>query len=389
MNKKLIPIFLTVTADVFGLTLVIPILPFYAKKFGASPFTVGLLFASFAICQLISGPILGKLSDNYGRKKILLISQIGTFFGFLFFGLANSLLMLFVARMIDGSTAGNLSIAQAYISDVTKPEERTKAFAFIGIAFGLGFLVGPALSGYLSQFGYHYPPFAAAFLSLTSILCTIFLLPDVPATSKSIESRFSQIKRFFGKVESRNWLLSFFAFTLSFSTFIAGVALFLNRQFGYDAKNVGYIYAFSGLVGVIIQGGFIGRLVKIFGDRKLSMIGFTLMGLSFVTLWYADNLTLLLINVVVGSIGSAFTRPSITTLITKSVKRDEQGAVLGVSQSMASVAQIIGAVVSGWLIEHDLIIFYCLAAGGFALMGTFISTISSEPPHEIQIQEVN
>ena len=129
--------------------------------------------------------------------------------------------------------------------------------------------------------------------------------------------------------------------------------------------------------------------MKIFGDRKLSMIGFTLMGLSFVTLWYADNLTLLLINVVVGSIGSAFTRPSITTLITKSVKRDEQGAVLGVSQSMASVAQIIGAVVSGWLIEHDLIIFYCLAAGGFALMGTFISTISSEPPHEIQIQEVN
>lgn len=373
MNKKLIPIFLTVTADIFGLTLVIPILPFYAKKFGASPFVVGLLFASFAVCQLISGPILGRLSDKFGRKRILLFSQVGTFVGFITFGLANSLWLLFVARAIDGSTAGNLSIAQAYISDVTKPEERTKAFAFIGIAFGLGFLVGPALSGYLSTFGYHYPPFAAAALSLLSILCTIFLLPEVPASNATREGRLEQISRFFSLSDSRGWLLSFFAFTLSFSTFIAGVALFLNHKFNYDAREVGYIYAFSGFIGALIQGGVIGRLVKKYGDRNLSIVGLGLMGASFTTLWVATTLPILLIIVVVGSIGSAIARPSITTLVTHSVGREEQGAVLGVSQSLASIAQIMGAMVSGWLIEHDQIILYCAAAGLFAFIGSVIS----------------
>jgi MFS family permease len=147
MRQPLLPIFLTVLVDVLALTIILPLLPFYADSLGATPIVVGLLTASFAVCQLISGPILGRLSDRVGRKRVLLVSQMGTCIGFLVLGSAHTLWMLFLGRIIDGLTAGNLSIAQAYISDVTKPEERTKSFALIGIAFGMGFLIGPAISG--------------------------------------------------------------------------------------------------------------------------------------------------------------------------------------------------------------------------------------------------
>src|SRR5580692_243613 len=155
----------------------IPLLPFYAEKLGATATEVGLLIGVYAACQLVSGPIFGRASDSTGRKPLLIVSQIGTFIGFLVLAFAPSLWIVFLARVIDGATAGNLSLAQAYISDVTKPEERAKSFGIIGIAFGMGFLIGPAISGYLAQFDYRDPIFAAAALSATSILATYFLLP--------------------------------------------------------------------------------------------------------------------------------------------------------------------------------------------------------------------
>lgn len=165
--------------DVLGLSIIIPLLPFYAEHFGASATVVGTLVSSFAFCQLIAGPILGKLSDRMGRKPLLIVSQIGTCIGFLILAGAQSLWMVFLSRIIDGATAGNLSLAQAYISDVTKPEERTKSFAVIGIAFGIGFLIGPALSGWLSHYSYTYPILVAAALSAGSVICTATLLPSV------------------------------------------------------------------------------------------------------------------------------------------------------------------------------------------------------------------
>ena len=173
----LIPIFLIVLVDVFALTLVIPLLAIYAEKFGATPLQATLLVSIFAVCQLVSGPILGRTSDRIGRKPMLLVSQVGTLVGLLVMATAGSLAMLFVGRVIDGSTAGNLSLAQAYIADNTAPEHRAKSFALIGIAFGLGFFLGPSVTGYLSQYGLRAPFFAAAVLSATSILCTALLLP--------------------------------------------------------------------------------------------------------------------------------------------------------------------------------------------------------------------
>ena len=165
--------------DVLGLTIMIPLLPFYAEKLGASPSQVGWLVGVYALCQLFSGPLLGRMSDHVGRKPLLIVSQIGTLIGFLITAFAGTLWVVFLGRIIDGATAGNLSLAQAYISDVTKPEERAKSFGVIGIAFGLGFLIGPAISGFLSHFDYRMPIFAAALMSFTSIMATTFLLPSV------------------------------------------------------------------------------------------------------------------------------------------------------------------------------------------------------------------
>ena len=159
--------------DVLGLTLMIPLLPFYAERLGATPTVAGMLIGVYAMCQLISGPLLGRLSDHMGRKPLLIVSQIGTFIGFIITANANVLWLVFIGRIIDGATAGNLSLAQAYISDVTKPEERAKSFGIIGIAFGLGFLIGPAVSGFLAGYDYRYPMYAAAALSFTSIMATI------------------------------------------------------------------------------------------------------------------------------------------------------------------------------------------------------------------------
>src|SRR5262245_19011518 len=172
----LLPIFLIVLVDVFALTLVIPLLAIYAEHFGATPFEATLLVSIFAVCQLVSGPLQGRISDRVGRKPMLVVSQIGTFIGLLVMGGANSLWMLYLARVIDGATAGNLSLAQAYIADNTAPENRARSFGLIGIAFGLGFFLGPSVTGFLVQFGLRAPIYAAAGLSLTSIICTLVLL---------------------------------------------------------------------------------------------------------------------------------------------------------------------------------------------------------------------
>src|SRR5438874_12822575 len=177
-----LPIFLIVVVDVLGLTIMLPLVPFFAEQFGASPAVVGLLVSSYALCLLVAGPALGSISDQLGRKPVMIVSQVGTFIGFLILAAANSLWIVFAARIIDGLTAGNLSIAQAYIADVTTPKDRAKSFAVIGIAFGIGVLVGPGVAGCLSaRSGFHVPILCAAALSLTSILGTLFLLPAVAA----------------------------------------------------------------------------------------------------------------------------------------------------------------------------------------------------------------
>jgi MFS transporter, DHA1 family, tetracycline resistance protein len=384
-KSPLFSIFLIVLVDILGLTIILPLLPFYAESLGASPSTVGLLVSAYAICQLLAGPPLGQLSDRVGRRPVLLVSQIGTCIGFLILGFARVLWLVFLARIIDGLTAGNLTVAQAYISDVTEPQHRAKAFGIIGVAFGLGFLVGPAVSGFLAQFGNQYPIFAAAGLSFTSIMATYFLLPATaahPAPQGHEEgSRWKAYVDVFKDVHLGPMLWQFFAFTFAFSMFISGFALFAERRFMHNAapfgvKQVGYLFAFSGLVGILIQGGGIGPLIKTFGESRLVQMGFATMAGGFLVMGSVYYIPYLLLAIALLTFGNAILRPSLTSLITNRVARHRQGMVIGLMQSLMSISQIVAPVFTGILIEHHFLSTWAWAAGAVCGIGLSLIAIA-------------
>jgi MFS transporter, DHA1 family, tetracycline resistance protein len=378
--SALLPIFLIVVVDILGMTIMYPLLPFYAEHLGAGPLGAGLLVSVYAVFQLIGGPLLGRLSDHTGRKPLLIVSQIGTLIGFIILAFATSLWMIFFSRILDGITAGNISLAQAYIADVTKPEERTKSFAIIGIAFGLGFLIGPAISGYLAQFGYQYPIYAAMGLSATSILTTIALLPATkPHIQTPTERRLSILgwgsyAEYFRRPALSGLLWQFFAYIFCFSLFMSGFPLFAERRYTWNghpfgAEEVGYVYAYIGVLGVILQGGLIGRLVHKFGDLRLVRSGLLISAIAFVALAWTYSINMLLVVAGVLAMSTGVVRPALTTLITVGTGKHEQGSVLGLTQSIQSVAQIVAPFLAGLLIEHRLLEAWALAAAAASALG--------------------
>ena len=398
VKRALLPIFLIVLVDVLGLTIILPLLPFYAERMGATPFQAGLLTSVYAACQLVSGPLLGRLSDTTGRKPLLLVSQAGTLVGFLVLARAETLWVVFVSRVIDGATAGNLSLAQAYIADVTEPKDRAKSFALIGIAFGLGFLVGPAISGWLAHYGYHYPIYLAAALSATSIACTAFLLPSsaphqdgppaegaAPPPSGRRLSVFdwSSYTVYFGQPALARLLLQFFLFTFAFAAFTSGFGLFAERRLTWDghpfgAREVGLIFAYSGFLGIILQGGLIGRLVRRFGEHRLLAAGFAAACLGYVLLGATFAVPTLLAAATVSAFGNGVLRPALTSLITQHVSRSEQGTVLGLTQSLLSVAQITAPAIGGLLITDGLLWGWALGAAVVAASGLLLTRGQTE-----------
>ena len=362
-RSPLIVIFTTVFIDLVGFGIVIPVLPFYAEGsiFNATPRTVGLLFASYSIMQLIFAPILGGLSDRHGRRPVLLISIIGTGIGFLILGLANSLLLLFIGRILDGITGGNISTAQAYIADVTTKEDRAKGMGLIGAAFGLGFIFGPAIGGILSRWGIHVPFFFAAVLCFANALLLYFTLPetvtpDHPARTSAARGRgISQLIRSLKQPRLAYVLIIYFMFIVAFSIMTTSFSLYVMFRFGYDAQHTGYIFAYVGLISVIVQGGLIGRLVKRFGELPLVIIGALCFSLSLFAVPYvgpaAGGLLGLLIGGGVFALGNSLATPALTSLASKSVGESEQGTVLGVTQSIASLARAVGPSIAAVLIN--------------------------------------
>jgi len=386
-RSPLLPIFLIVLVDVLGLTIILPLLPFYAEHFGASATVVGLLISSYACCQLIAGPILGRMSDHMGRKPLLIVSQLGTLIGFLILAFAGSLWMVFLSRIIDGLTAGNLSLAQAYIADVTTPENRAKSFGVIGIAFGIGFLIGPAISGFLAQYGLVYPIFAAAFLSASSIVCTATLLPKSephmlegdsgPGGRRLSILEWKSYAEYFARPKLGRLLWQFFFFAFSFALFTSGFALYAQRRYTFNghpfgAKEVGYVLAWVGFLGLILQGGLIGRLVKLLGERTLVWTGFAISATGYGLLAWTRTVGGLLGACTVNSC-SGVLRPAVTSLITQQAGRREQGVVLGLTQSITSVSQIVGPVIAGSLIDRGQLAAWALATAGVAFFGMLVS----------------
>jgi MFS transporter, DHA1 family, tetracycline resistance protein len=388
-RSPLLPIFLIVLVDILGFTIILPLLPFYAEKLGASAFTVGLLVSAYAVCQFFAGPVLGQISDRVGRRPVLIVSQIGTFIGFLILANAGTLWLVFLSRIIDGLTAGNLSLAQAYIADVTKPSERSKSFAVIGIAFGIGFLVGPAISGYLAQYGYSVPIYVGAALSFGSILCTYFLLPANPPVPESEEGEeegppppagrrlgifdLGGYAKYFERPELRLHLWQFFLFAFSFSAFVSGFALFAQRRLDFGPKQVGYVFAYVGFLGIILQGGLIGRLVKYFGEKPLVLGGFIAATIGYAGVGFTYDWKMLLIVSLASSYGTGVLRPAITSLVTQAACRQEQGVVLGLTQSITSVCQIVAPLMAGFLIDKGLLTTWAMVTAGTTAAGIVVS----------------
>jgi DHA1 family tetracycline resistance protein-like MFS transporter len=395
-RSPLLPIFLIVLVDVLGLTIVIPLLAIYSERFGASPFVATLIMSSFAICQLISGPILGKLSDRYGRRPILLISQLGTLAGFVIMAKADALWMVFAGRILDGATAGNLAIAQAYISDHTPPEKRAKSFALIGIAFGLGFAIGPVISGWLSHYALETPFWAAAALSGCSILGTIFILPKDGPTAPVPAAQvvgpggarlgvldWGMYASYFRRPAMGRLLVQFFVYMFSFSLFIGCFALYAERHYTwgwhyFTPREIGFAFAGSSVIGLVIQGGMIGRLVSRFGETHLSAFGFLMLFVGYLLLGASDSLYVLAASIFFSSIGNSLLRPALTSLVTRLADRTEQGVVLGLTQSLSSVAAIIAPPIAGTLIDHDLGRIWAWLGALAGLVGFFL--VRRNPP---------
>ena len=361
----------------------LPLLPFYAERMGATPILVGMLTSSYALCQLIAGPVLGRLSDHMGRKPLLIVSQLGTFVGFLILAFANSLWLVFLSRVIDGATAGNLSLAQAQIADVTAPEDRARSFGIIGIAFGIGFLIGPAISGFLAQYSYQYPIFAAAFLSASSVVCTTFLLPKVTPHADDGESGpggrrlgildWSAYSQYFRRPELGRLLNQFLFFALSFALFMSGFALFAERRYHYGPKQVGYVFAYVGLLGVILQGSLMRPLVKKLGEKTLVWTGFAANVVGYGLMAWTRTLPQLLGAGTITSYGQGVLRPSVTALITHQVGKREQGVVLGLTQSLTSISQIVAPLIAGTLIQHGQLAPWALAVALVCVFGLLSS----------------
>ncbi|HTP07868.1 MAG TPA: MFS transporter, partial [Anaerolineae bacterium] len=325
-KSPLLPIFLIVFIDLLGFGLILPLLPFYAESFGASELTVGLLLASYSLMQFIGAPVLGRLSDRYGRRPILLISQLGTFIGFMILGFATTLWMLFLSRIIDGISGANLSTAQAYIADVTDEKNRAKNFGLIGAAFGLGFIIGPAVGGFLSQFGYHVPAFFAAGLSLLTMILTFFMLPEPERKSNSRrEFSFKALKQAFGHPTIGILLTMVFTFGLAFAMFQTSFALFASARFGFNVQQTALVLTYVGILSVIMQLVVVKRVVKRLGENRSIVVTLAALALGLVLMAAVQNPWMLIVVMPILSFGGGVTSPVLTSLISKSVDRAEVG----------------------------------------------------------------
>ncbi len=358
-NKRLFSIILVVFIDLLGFSLILPLLPYYAETFSANQTTTGILIASYAVMQLIGAPILGRLSDRFGRRPVLLLSVFGTFLGFLLLGFANALWMLFVSRIIDGITGGNLSVAQAYISDVTDEKSRSKGLGMIGAAFGLGFIIGPVTGGLLSQWGYAVPAFAAAAISLINLILIYAWLPESlteekrsQMTEKRPAITLSALLVAFQRPFTGSILITRFFFGLAFAIFQTIFSLYALAKFNLTARDTGFVLTYVGVLSVIVQGFLVGRLTSRFREDLLITVSVVLMGISLLGWALAPSLLWLYIIMTPTALSGGLLNTLLSSTLTKAVAPQEIGGILGLSAAVESSTRIIAPLLGGVLLQQ-------------------------------------
>jgi DHA1 family tetracycline resistance protein-like MFS transporter len=344
-DRPLLILFLIVLVNLLGFGIIIPLLPFYATRMGASAMVVGLLFASFSVAQLVAAPILGDLSDRYGRRPVLIFSLIGTVVSFAMMAVATSVPMLFAARIIDGLSGGNISTARAYIGDVTTVENRARGFGILGAAFGLGFIFGPALGGALSHISYAAPVWGAAVIALAAAALAWAWLPETVhrATARPDSAWRAGVLLLRRPVLGRLLLIDFL-YWATFAAYQTTFALFGARRFGFDVPQTGYVLAVVGLVAVAAQVGLIGPAVRRFGERATLSGGLALAGGGLALAAASHHVVWFFVSVVPGSIGVALVIPTLTSLISQSASRQDQGRIQGASSALEGLGRTVGPI---------------------------------------------
>ncbi|GAB4488199.1 MAG: tetracycline resistance MFS efflux pump [Anaerolineales bacterium] len=357
MNKQLFSVFLIVFIDLLGFSLILPLLPYYAETFGASDFVTGLLVASYAAMQLIGAPLLGRLSDRYGRRPILLVSIFGTFLGFLLLGFANALWMLFASRILDGFTGGNLSVAQAYIADVTDEKNRSKGLGLVGAAFGLGFIIGPVTGGFLSQWGYALPAFVAAAMAFLNLALVALWLPESLTPEKraampqkqppvTLDALLQALRRPF----TGSLLITRFFFGLAFAIFQTIFSLYALKKFQLDARDTGLVLTYVGVLSVFVQGFLIGRLTQRFREDVLIAVAVVVMALSLLGWAVVPSVAWLLVILTPTAMAGGILNTVLASTLTKAVQAQEVGGILGLAASIESLTRVIAPTLGGALL---------------------------------------
>lgn len=352
-RSPLLIIFLVVFLDLVGFGIVIPILPYYAKQYGASATALGWLMTSYSAMQFFFAPLWGRLSDRRGRRPVLVASILGSALSLLVLGLAPSLLWLFVGRTLAGICGANISTATAYIADVTREEDRARGMGLIGAAFGLGFIFGPAIGGVLSRFGYGAPMFVAAGLAFLNGLFAYGRLPEPPlsreqrARHRAVRFDRRAMRESLGDARTRGAILLFGIVTFAFTQMEATFALFMQARHGYDAQGAGWLLAYMGAVMVLVQGGLIGRLSKRFGEARLVVAGTLATSVALLILAESPRMGPVFGALALLALGSGVTNPSLSSLASLGARADRRGATLGVYQSMGSLARVLGPPAAG------------------------------------------
>jgi MFS family permease len=361
-------IFFIVVMDLLGFGIIIPLLAFYVPDFQHNPLKVTALFSIYSICQFIGAPILGLVSDRFGRRPVLALSQAGSAIGYILLavaafnwhGASTRLVLVYLSRIIDGFTGGNISTAQAYVSDVTTPQNRAKGMGLLGAAFGIGFSIGPAMGGLCGHFSLSLPGWIAAGLSAIAAVLSWTRLPESRKRSETDAenwlhpSRFAPILR---KPVLVQLLAISFCLMAAFVMMESTITLFLNKIFGWNELGVGFYFLFVGLIIVGVQGGLIGRLTKKLGDWPLCITGPFLVALGMIGLIavafvgprvaFALALSLLLITGAINACGRSFQQPTMSSLLSKFSERNEQGVVFGMYHGLSSLARVAGPIVAG------------------------------------------
>jgi DHA1 family tetracycline resistance protein-like MFS transporter len=383
-------LFAAVFLDLVGFGIVIPLLPLYALRFGAGPVAVTMLVAVYSLMQFLFAPWWGQLSDRVGRRPVLLVGLFGSAASYLVFGLAGSLAMLFAGRILAGVGGATIGVAQAYVSDVTRPADRARGMGMIGAAFGLGFIFGPALGGVLARYGAAVPFLVASGLALVNGLLALRWLPEsrrpqsgaAESTQAGIAARWRALARLSHVPGAWRLLAAFFLTTLAFAALEATMSLWADRRWHFSPSQVAYLFAYLGVLVTIVQGGLVGALARRLGERGVALLGMAAFAAALVFIALAPSLPYLAAALALLALGQGAAGPSLSALISRAAPAGERGRVLGISQSLSALGRVAGPVWGGIALSRLGLGAPYLSGAAFVLLGLGVFLAGSPTPAE-------